>query len=118
MPLRFGTAVLAFSLLAASTAAADVRLTIHNGLVTLTAQDVTVRQILAEWAKVGQTQIVNAEGIPGGPVTLQLVNVPEEEALGILLRTVSGYLAAPRRTIAAPDASHFDRIRSHRPVRQ
>ena len=88
---------------------AEVRLTLHDGVVSLVAKDATVRQILAEWAKVGQTKIVNAEGIAGGPISLQLVDVPEEQALDIILRTVSGYLAAPRQIVAA-NLSHFDRI--------
>ena len=81
----------------------------HDGLVTVNAKDVTIRQILAEWARVGQTRIVNAEGIAGGPVTILLVDVPEEQALGTLLRSVSGYLAAPRPTIVK-NASRYDRI--------
>lgn len=96
--------------LAASTASADVRLTIQNGRVTLVAKDATVRQILTEWARVGQTQIVNVERIPGGPQTIELTNVPEAEALDVLLRTVSGFIAAPRIVPAAATASQFDRI--------
>ena len=38
-------------------------LSIHDGRVTLDAQDVTVRQILTEWARVGKTRIVNGERI-------------------------------------------------------
>lgn len=93
----------------ATSAFADVQLTIQNGRVSLMAKDATVRQILTEWAKIGQTRIVNLERIPGGPVTLQLVNVPEQQALDVLLRSVSGYLAAPRSTAIA-NASVFDRI--------
>src|SRR6266576_6222775 len=81
-------------LLVASTASAEVQLSIHDGRVTLVATNVTVRQILTEWARVGQTKIVNVERIPGGPLTLQFANVPEQEALDILLRAVTGYLAA------------------------
>lgn len=87
----------------------DVQLTIQDGRVSLIATDVTVRQILAEWARIGQTKIVNVEGISGGPVTLQLVNVPELQALDVLLRSVSGYLVAPRPTDAS-NLSRFDRI--------
>jgi hypothetical protein len=90
-------------------ARAQLQLAIHDGVVSLTARDVTIRQILMEWARVGQTHIVNAEGVAGGPVSLQLVNVPEEQALDILLRAVAGYIAAPRRTVV-PNTSHFDRI--------
>ena len=54
---------------AATRASADVQLTIQDGRVTLLAKDATVKQILTEWARVGQTKIVNVERIPGGPVT-------------------------------------------------
>jgi hypothetical protein len=96
-------------LAAGSTAFADVQLTIRNGQVSLVAKDATVRQILTEWARVGQTKIVNVERIPGGPITLELKNVSEQEALDVLLRSVSGYMAAPRAAAVA-NASAFDRI--------
>ena len=86
-----------------------MHLTISDGRVTLNAAGATVREILIEWAKVGQTKIVNAERVTGGPITLQLTNVPEEQALDVILRSVSGYVAAPR-PIVNPGASRFDRI--------
>jgi hypothetical protein len=96
-------------LLSSSSASAEVTLTIQAGRVTLVAKDATLRQILAEWARVGQTKIVNAERVPGGPLSLQLTNVPEEQALETLLRPLSGYVAAPRTTEGA-NLSRFDRI--------
>lgn len=99
----------AMVLASGSSAYADVQLTIRDGRVTLVAKDATVRQILTEWSRVGQTTIVNVERIPGGPVTLQLTNVPEEQALDVLLRSVSGYMAAPRPAVVA-NLSRFDRI--------
>jgi hypothetical protein len=90
--------------------AAGVQLQMANGRVTLHASNATLRQILDEWAKVGHTTIVNAEKVPGGaPLTLDLEDVPEAEALNVLLRSVAGYLAAPRHDAAAT-LSHFDRI--------
>ena len=91
-------------------ARAEVQLSIRNGRVTILAKDATVRQILAEWARVGKTRIINVERIPGGPITLELKDVPETEALDVLLRTLSGYLAAPRTALTAADASVFDSI--------
>src|SRR6266851_4310760 len=110
-PMRVAVLALAAAaiLAAATPARAELQVTMHDGLVTVNAKDVTIRQILAEWAKVGQTRIVNADGIAGGPVTLQLVDMPEEQALGTLLRSVSGYLAAPRPTVVK-NASRYDRI--------
>ena len=100
---------LAALVLTASTAFADVQLTMQNGRVTLVAKDATVRQILAEWAKVGHAKIVNMERVPGGPISLELVNVPEAQALDILLRTLSGYIPAPR-PVAVANFSVYDRI--------
>jgi len=97
-------------LIAASTASAEVRLTIQDGRVSLVAKDATVRQILAEWERIGQTKIVNLERIPGGPVTLELSNVSEQQALDVLLRAVSGYIATPKTAAVAANASQFDRV--------
>lgn len=96
-------------LLAVSSVSADVHLTMADGRVSLVAKDATVRQILAEWARVGQTKIVNMERVPGGPMTLELSNVPEAQALEVLLRSLSGYITAPRPVDAA-NLSRFDRI--------
>lgn len=103
-----GVATLA-ACFAAAPSRAEVQLAIHDGRVSLTARDATVQQILAEWARVGQTRVVNLERVPGGPMTLQLIDVPEQQALEIVLRLVSGYLAAPRATFLT-NASRFDRI--------
>jgi hypothetical protein len=89
--------------------AGELKLSINAGRVTVIATNVPVSQVLQEWARVGHTKIVNAERIMGPPVTVQLVNVPEKEALDIILRSASGYVAAPRPELVA-DASMYDRI--------
>jgi hypothetical protein len=96
-------------LFAVATASADVRVTMQNGRVSIVAKDATVRQILMEWARVGQTKIVNVDRVPGGPMTIELTNVPEAQALEVLLRTLSGYITAPR-PVEVENLSHFDRI--------
>lgn len=93
----------------ASQAWAGLTLSIHDGLVSIDAQDVTVRQILTEWARVGKTRIINVERITGGPVTVKFDGVPEKQALDIVLRAIPGYMALPRAT-HIPDASLYDRI--------
>ena len=109
--LKMSAFCAAAMLLTATTASADVQLTMQNGHVTLVAKDATVRQILTEWARVGHTKIVNVERIPGGPITLELNDVAEAQALDILLRSISGYIAAPRPAEAvAANLSQFDRI--------
>lgn len=81
----------------------------HDGQVRLIAENVPVSRILAEWARVGSTTIVNGERIPGAPVTLQLVDVPERQALDVVLRSAAGYMVAARES-NQPGASTFDRI--------
>ena len=97
------------AMLAGPASAAELRLEIANGLVTIVATDTPLRQILAEWARVGGTRFVNAERVAGPPVTLQLQQVPEQQALAILLRSVAGYLAAPRRA-GGTGASQYDSV--------
>ena len=53
--------------------------------------------ILEEWARLGGATIVNGERVAGAPVTLELTNVPERQALDVILRSVAGYMLAPRR---------------------
>lgn len=90
-------------------AAGDLTLTLANGRATLIAQDVPLRQILEEWARVGNTTIVNGDKLMGPPMTLQLVDRPEREVLDLLLRSASGYIASPRgRNLAG--ASQFDKV--------
>jgi hypothetical protein len=104
--------VCAFSALAlmARPAAAEVRVTIDpGGRVTVSAKNATVGQILAEWARVGQTKIVNPERAGGGVLTIELTNVPEVDAIAIILRSAGGYVLAPRRAEMA-NASLYDRI--------
>jgi hypothetical protein len=101
--------VAALLLLPRHAAAQEVRLEIHNGLVTLDAQNVSVRQILADWARVGGARIVNGEKVVGGPVTLRLNGTPERQALDTILRGVSGYMLAARQA-AGGGPSMFDRI--------
>jgi hypothetical protein len=107
--LKIATIVAIASATTGSAAFAEVQLTLQNGRVSIVAKDATLRQILTEWARVGQTQILNVDKIPGTPVTLELTNVPEAEALDVLLRSISGYMAAPRAVMAA-NVSQFDRI--------
>lgn len=96
--------------IAARPAAAEVHVTINEGgRVTVSAKNATVPQILAEWARVGQTKIVNPERAGGGMLTIELANVPEVEAIEVILRSAGGYVLAPRRTEMA-NASHYDRI--------
>jgi hypothetical protein len=107
--LLWGLLAAGLTAMAPEAAAADVSLKISNGRVWLVARDATAGQILSEWARIGQTTIVNGDRVPGGPLTLQLDNVSEEEALDLLLRTTAGFMGA-RRGTPTPATSAFDRI--------
>jgi len=91
-------------------AAGTVHVSMHDGLVTVSAQNATLRDILEAYAQAGQTTIGNLEKIPSSaPLTLNLTDVPEPQALDIVLRSLSGYLAVPR-SANRPSASRYDRI--------
>jgi hypothetical protein len=94
---------------ASSAAAGELTVKIAGGRATVIAKDVTLRQILAEWARVGNTRVVNGEKLVGGPMTLELVDVPEKDALDILLRSAAGYMTGPRPAGVA-GASLYDRV--------
>lgn len=92
-----------------SAAAQSITLEFKDGKVNLVTQNAPVTAVLAEWARRGKTTIVNGERVPGPPATLQLMDVPEEQALDILLRGASGYLMAAREA-PSDGASIIDRI--------
>ena len=105
--------VFAAALVLAATVAAQaqtVKVEFLMGKVNLTAQNASVRAIITEWGRVGGTRIVNPERLGGAPVTLQLTDVPERQALDILLRDVGGYMVGPRQTELVPGISAFDRL--------
>ena len=94
---------------AGSAGAQTVTLEFQGGRVRLTVQNAPVSQILAEWARRGRTTIVNGERVPGPPVTLELNDVSEQEALDVVLRSATGYLVAARENAVA-GASAFESI--------
>lgn len=107
--MRLILLTIALSLVVAGSAEAQqLKIAFNQGHVSLDATSVPVRTILAEWSKLGGTKVVGAERVAGAPLTLKLVDVPESQALEIILRSVAGYMAAPR--VAAAGASMYDRI--------
>ena len=89
--------VLIVATLAASplvlSAADEISLTIRDGRVTISARDAAVSDVLQAWSRAGGTTIVNGEQLRGTRVTVQLVDVPEEQALDVILRQTGGYIA-------------------------
>jgi len=82
----------------------------NNGLVTIVGENVTVRDILAEWGRKGGSRIVNAEKLTGQPLPyIEFRNEPEVVVLRSLLRDAPGYGAAPR-VAPTPTASTIDAL--------
>lgn len=106
---RFGATAGLLALTGNAAFAQQVQLTIKDGRVTLKTENATVRQILDEWTRVGQTKIVNGDKVTGQPLSLTLIDVPEREALDTVMRQAAGY-AVVERASGTPSASTFDRI--------
>ena len=106
-----GAIVTAFAMVVQATP--SVHLAFLDGRVWLTASGATPSQILAEWARVGGTRIVNADRLPGVPLTIELSDAAEMDALEIVLRNTGGFIAAARTpgdTPAAPQLSRVEQI--------
>jgi len=106
---RVGVAAGLLAVTSSAAFAQQVQLTIKDGRVTLKTENATVRQILDEWTRVGQTKIVNADKVTGQPLSLTLIDVPEREALDTVMRQAAGY-AVVERASDGQNASTFDRI--------
>jgi hypothetical protein len=87
----------------------SIELEFNAGRVTLKAQNASARVILSEWARLSGATVVNADDVVGPAMTLELVDLPERQALDIILRNTAGYLLAPRRA-GANGTSAFDRV--------
>ena len=103
------TVALSVAIAAPAVAQQPLKLSFQDGRVTVDATSVPVRTILSEWAKIGGTKVVGAERITGAPLTVKLVNVTEAQALETILRSVAGYMAAPRNG-GTTGPSIYDRI--------
>jgi hypothetical protein len=79
----------------------------RQGNVTLVAENVTIPEILGEWARQGGTVMVNAERLPRVPVSRYYLNAPEQHVIESLLRQAAGYIVAPRRA-GTVGASRFE----------
>ena len=107
--IRLATVCVMLTFAGPIAAADDLELSLQDGRVTIRAQQVSIKAILSEWGRVGNTAIIDADGLTDQVVTLELVDVPEARALRTLLRDAAGYLAAPRAELSDGD-SRFDRI--------
>jgi len=90
--------------------ARKLALSFKNGTVALDAENVTLRDVLAEWQRRSGCQFVNADKLPASMVTLQFPEgTPQLTVIDSLLRglgtgtTGYGYIVGPRNT-ASTDA--------------
>jgi glycosyltransferase involved in cell wall biosynthesis len=90
-------------------AAARLQITFADGHVSLSAHGVTVQQVLREWERVGRTQVDHPEAVPATLLDIDLNNVSEEEALGVLLRSAGGFMVMPASE-PGETTSHLGRI--------
>jgi hypothetical protein len=101
--------VVLMNALPSAQSANGVRVVIQDGRVTLSARQASLSAILAEWARVGQSTIVNGDAVSPTPITVEFSDVSEQQALQILLRSTGGFVAVPRSGDAG-GASAFARI--------
>lgn len=96
--LSVSSAMLCFAALSHSATAQTLSLKVDDGVVTLQATDVTVDEILARWSKITGLTVVSQNGRGSRvPVTLHVSGVSEREALGSVLRDLSGYIMGERQ---------------------
>lgn len=100
----------AVAMSAAVSAAEEPRFTMTEGRVTLIARDTPLGDVLAAWERAGSTRFIDAGALDEVSVSLHLVDVPEADALRLLLRPAAGYLAVPR-TPRVPGASLYERVK-------
>ena len=69
-----------------------------QGNVSLLASNVTVREILAEWTRIGGSRFLNVERLTGAPlqIPVQFDRQPEGDVLASLLAGMSGYILGPK----------------------
>ena len=91
------------------TATTELEISFHNGRVTIIADDIPVQKILQAWSEIGQTMFVDTGELRSESIRVDLINVDEIEAIRVLLRQATGYVAAPRSAVPRGQ-SRFDRI--------
>ncbi|HEX5070589.1 MAG TPA: hypothetical protein VFV78_10290 [Vicinamibacterales bacterium] len=71
-----------------------------GGLVSLTASNISLREILAEWTRKGGTKFNGEDRLASSPMTLQYDHRPEVEVMTSLLRAAAGNIVVPRDQVA------------------
>jgi len=82
-----------------------------DGTVTLAMQNVTPREVLAEWARRCGCYVINSEKMTGAPIAIpvRFENASQAVVLESLLRQAAGFALTPRRA-GATGPSEFETI--------
>jgi hypothetical protein len=82
-----------------------------DGRVSLAAKGVTIREILAEWARQCGCYVVNGDKMTGGPLEIPLLfeHQPQGTVLESLLRAAAGFVLTPQRA-GVTSKSSFETI--------
>jgi len=80
-----------------------------EGRMTVVADSVALRTIIQEWARVGGVRLVNPQHVSLAPVSVDLRDLPEGEALEVLLRALPGYLLQ-ERSMESGGSSVFEKL--------
>jgi hypothetical protein len=76
----------------------DVQIAFANGRVTLSVADAPVAAILAEWARVGQSEIIGIDTLESRRITISLSEVTESQALAAILGDGVGFVSSLKRS--------------------
>lgn len=87
--------------------AAQARIEFHDGVVSLSATNTPIQEILQAWERVGGVKVLFGDRLRNVPVTLNLDGVPEAQALDELLADRSAGYLARERPAAAGGKSRF-----------
>ena len=88
-----------------------IEISFQGSNVTLAAANVSLPEILAEWARLSGCVMVNAERLSRVPIVapIQFENQPQQRVLESLLRPAAGFILAPRKA-NRPGATDFEMV--------
>jgi hypothetical protein len=87
-----------------------LRLALAAGRVSISADRVSLAEILAEYSRIGGVRIEAPAGFSAVPVSIELSNVPERQAFETLLRGVAGFVVVPAPVDGRMTSSEFARV--------
>jgi len=91
--------------------ARKLEISFQGSNVTLAAANVSLPEILAEWARLSGCVMVNAERLSRVPIVapIQFENQPQQRVLESLLRPAAGFILSPRK-VNRPGATDFEMV--------